>query len=146
MLASVTLTLELSDLRSANEKALAQLASANEERFDSELAEIENFLLSLYRFAVLAVRSKQEIERAAALERSLRSARQDYRQLIRAVRVAVDPAYYRPTEVDLLLGDASKAKRLLGWEAKTQLPDLASMMAKSDLEALQRSPATSRAY
>ena len=69
MLASVTLTLELSALRSDNEKALAQLASANEERFDSELAEIENFLLSLYRFAVLAVRSKQEIERAAEVWR-----------------------------------------------------------------------------
>jgi GDPmannose 4,6-dehydratase len=63
-----------------------------------------------------------------------------------AVRVAVDPDYYRPTEVDLLLGDASKAKRLLGWQAKTELPELASMMAKSDFEALQRSPATSRAY
>ena len=69
MLASVTLTLELSALRSDNEKALAQLAAANEERFDSELAEIENFLLSLYRFAVLAVRSKQEIERAAEVWR-----------------------------------------------------------------------------
>src|SRR5438093_13380736 len=69
MLASVTLTLELSDLRSDNEKALAQLGSANEECFDLELAEIENFLLSLYRFAVLAVRSKQEIERAAEVWR-----------------------------------------------------------------------------
>src|SRR6187431_1870061 len=36
-----------------------------------------------------------------------------------AVLVAVDPSYYRPTEVDLLLGDASKAKKLLGWSPKT---------------------------
>ena len=61
----VTLTLELSDLRSANEKALAQLSRTTEEDFDAELAEIENFLLSIYRFAVLAVRGKQEIEDAA---------------------------------------------------------------------------------
>jgi hypothetical protein len=65
----VTLTLELSDLRSANEKALAQLSRTTEEEFDAELAEIENFLLSLYRFAVLAVRGKQEIEHAAEVWR-----------------------------------------------------------------------------
>ena len=65
MLRDVTLTLELSDLRSANEKALEQLSRTTEEQFDSELAEIESFLLSLYRFAVLAVRSEKDIERAA---------------------------------------------------------------------------------
>jgi len=69
MLESVTLTLELSELRSANEKALAQLSCTAKEQFDRELAEIENFLLSLYRFAVLAVRSEQEIERAAEVWR-----------------------------------------------------------------------------
>ena len=61
----MTLTLELSDLRSANEKALAQLSRTTEEEFDAELGEIENFLLSIYRFAVLAVRGQQEIEHAA---------------------------------------------------------------------------------
>jgi hypothetical protein len=66
---SVTLTLELSDLRSANEKALEQLSRTTEEKFDAELAEIENFLLSIYRFAVLAVRGKQEIEPAAEVWR-----------------------------------------------------------------------------
>jgi hypothetical protein len=65
MLDFVTLTLELSDLRSANEKALAQLSRTTEEAFDAELMEIENFLLSIYRFAVLAVRGKQQIESAA---------------------------------------------------------------------------------
>src|SRR5882724_1207597 len=63
-----------------------------------------------------------------------------------AVRVAVDPAYYRPTEVDLLLGDATKAKTKLGWVPKTTFKELVNMMAKSDFEALQRSPAASRAY
>jgi len=61
----VTLTLELADLRENNEQALAHLSQASEDRFGAELAEIENFLLSLYRFAVLAVRNVQEIDQAA---------------------------------------------------------------------------------
>ena len=69
MLRPLTLTLEVSELRSANEKALAQLGRTTEGEFDQELAEIENFLLSRYRFAVLAVRSKQEMERAAEVWR-----------------------------------------------------------------------------
>ena len=48
--------------------------------------------------------------------------------------VAVDPNYYRPTEVDLLIGDASKAKKLLGWKAKTKFSELIRLMVKSDLE------------
>jgi GDPmannose 4,6-dehydratase len=45
----------------------------------------------------------------------------------------IDPAYFRPTEVDLLLGDASKAKRLLGWEAKMPVEELCKEMALADL-------------
>src|SRR5438477_11784563 len=65
----MTLTVDLAELRTANEKALAALSRTSKERFDTELAEIENFLLSLYRFAVLAVRNEQEIERAAEVWR-----------------------------------------------------------------------------
>lgn len=65
----MTLTLELSELRSANEEALEQLSRTTEDQFDAQLAEIENFLLSLYRFAVLAVRREQEMARAAAVWR-----------------------------------------------------------------------------
>ncbi len=50
------------------------------------------------------------------------------------VVVAVDPNYYRPTEVDLLIGDHSKAKKLLGWKAKTKFEDLIKLMIKSDFE------------
>ncbi|HAI98144.1 TPA: GDP-mannose 4,6-dehydratase [Candidatus Peribacteria bacterium] len=49
--------------------------------------------------------------------------------------VAIDPEYYRPTEVDYLLGDPSKAKRELPWEAKTQLPELAQLMLEADFKA-----------
>lgn len=46
--------------------------------------------------------------------------------------VAIDPDYYRPTEVDCLIGDPSKAKRELGWEAKTSLRQLAEIMLAAD--------------
>ena len=65
----MTLTLELSELRNANEEALEQLSRSTEDQFDAQLAEIENFLLSIYRFAVLAVRREQEMARAAAVWR-----------------------------------------------------------------------------
>jgi len=54
------------------------------------------------------------------------------------VRVAVDPNYFRPTEVDLLVGDAGKARRMLGWEAKTTLPELVHLMVQADLEKVKR--------
>jgi GDPmannose 4,6-dehydratase len=49
------------------------------------------------------------------------------------VLVRIDPRYRRPTEVDLLLGNAAKAKRLLGWEPKTRFADLVRLMVESDL-------------
>ncbi|MFA5625306.1 MAG: GDP-mannose 4,6-dehydratase [Bradymonadales bacterium] len=54
------------------------------------------------------------------------------------ILVQVDPRYFRPTEVDLLLGDPSKAKRLLGWQPRVQLPELVAMMVKSDYELAKR--------
>ena len=49
--------------------------------------------------------------------------------------VKIDPQYYRPTEVDLLIGDASKAKKQLQWEPRVRFKELATMMVDSDLEA-----------
>jgi len=54
------------------------------------------------------------------------------------VLVEVDPRYFRPTEVDLLLGDASKARRVLGWEATTSFEAMVAEMVRSDLELLKR--------
>ena len=48
--------------------------------------------------------------------------------------VKVNPKFYRPTEVDLLIGDPQKAKDELGWEAKTSLEELCSMMVDADLK------------
>ena len=55
--------------------------------------------------------------------------------------VEIDPRYFRPTEVNVLLGDCSKAKKLLGWEAKTSCKELAELMVDHDLE-LARAEAT----
>jgi GDPmannose 4,6-dehydratase len=60
--------------------------------------------------------------------------------------VAVDPGYYRPTEVDLLLGDASKAKRKLGWAPKTTFQELVTMMAKADFESLRNDAKTPKMF
>lgn len=54
------------------------------------------------------------------------------------VIIEIDPKYYRPTEVELLIGDASKAKELLNWEAKTKFEDLVSMMVKADYDKLKK--------
>jgi GDPmannose 4,6-dehydratase len=54
------------------------------------------------------------------------------------VLVAIDPRYFRPTEVDMLLGDSSKARKLLGWEPKTTFLELVKMMVASDMEATRR--------
>jgi len=52
--------------------------------------------------------------------------------------VRVDPAYFRPTEVDLLLGDPTKSKTQLGWEPKYDLPLLVKDMIQSDLNLMKK--------
>jgi GDPmannose 4,6-dehydratase len=55
-----------------------------------------------------------------------------------AVRVAVDPRYFRPTEVDLLIGDASKAHNRLGWKHETGFKTLVAEMVAADLVTVSR--------
>ena len=52
--------------------------------------------------------------------------------------VEVDPRYFRPTEVDLLIGDPSKAKQRLGWEATSKFEDMVTEMVKADLKVIER--------
>ncbi|RQO36084.1 GDP-mannose 4,6-dehydratase [Herminiimonas sp. KBW02] len=52
--------------------------------------------------------------------------------------VSVDPRYFRPTEVESLLGDASKAKALLGWTPKTTFDELVAEMVREDLKSAER--------
>lgn len=51
--------------------------------------------------------------------------------------VEVDPRYFRPAEVDVLLGDATKAKQELGWEARTRFEDLVRLMVDADVQLLE---------
>ena len=52
--------------------------------------------------------------------------------------LAIDPKYFRPTEVDLLIGDPTKAKEKLGWEPHIQLAELVEDMMSSDLKLMQK--------
>ena len=52
--------------------------------------------------------------------------------------VEVDPKYFRPAEVDLLVGDASKAEQKLGWRAKTKFKDLVRLMVDADIAELKQ--------
>src|SRR6056297_1678406 len=54
------------------------------------------------------------------------------------VLVEVDPEYFRPTEVDVLIGDASKAKEELGWEPEVTFNELVNIMVDSDLKAIEK--------
>ncbi len=57
--------------------------------------------------------------------------------------VRIDPAFVRPAEVDLLIGDPAKAKKQLGWEPKTSFEDLIRLMVRADLALLKGEPAIS---
>ena len=52
--------------------------------------------------------------------------------------IKIDPRYFRPTEVDMLIGDASKAKKKLGWQATTSLEELVNDMMESDLKLMKK--------
>jgi GDPmannose 4,6-dehydratase len=52
--------------------------------------------------------------------------------------VAVDPRYYRPTEVDLLIGDPTKAQQKLGWQPTYDLPALVKEMVAADKQLFER--------
>jgi GDPmannose 4,6-dehydratase len=62
----------------------------------------------------------------------------DYQLPVGSEIVAVDPNYYRPTEVELLIGNPTKAKEKLGWEPGYTLPMLVKEMVASDLEIFKK--------
>ncbi len=54
-----------------------------------------------------------------------------------ATAITIDPTYYRPTEVDYLVGNAAKARKELGWKPKTSFKELVRLMVKADLEKVE---------
>ncbi|MGY8909873.1 MAG: GDP-mannose 4,6-dehydratase [Flavobacteriales bacterium] len=80
----------------------------------------------------------EEKYQAALSENGQRKTSNEERPEIGQEVLAVDPKYFRPTEVDLLIGDPSKAKQKLGWECKYDLQDLVKDMMKSDLKLMKK--------
>ena len=62
----------------------------------------------------------------------------DYAKLDWKKYVAIDKSYLRPTEVDLLLGDSSKARRVLKWKPKVNFKQLVRMMVDSDMQVVRQ--------
>jgi len=58
--------------------------------------------------------------------------------------VRIDPVYFRPTEVDLLVGDASKAREKLGWKPRTTFAQMVKEMVASDLDDARREVANGK--
>ncbi len=82
----------------------------------------------------LAFKGEHEKEHAEVVSCS----NPDFQVRIGKIVVAVDPKYYRPTEVDLLIGDASKARKKLGWEPKYDLAALVKEMVHADVQLFRR--------
>jgi GDPmannose 4,6-dehydratase len=82
----------------------------------------------------LAFKGNDEKEHAVVVSCS----NPEYQVNIGKVVVAVDPKYYRPTEVDLLIGDATKANKKLGWKPKYDLATLVKEMVQADIQVFRR--------
>ncbi|RJP70819.1 MAG: GDP-mannose 4,6-dehydratase [Ignavibacteriales bacterium] len=79
-----------------------------------------------------------ENETEKGIVKSLDSQKSEIKIKSGDVVVEVSPGYYRPTEVELLIGDSSKAEKLLGWKAKTKFDELVKIMANADFEKVLR--------
>ena len=69
----------------------------------------------------------------------VKSSNKEYKLKVGQEVLSVDPTYFRPTEVDLLVGDPSKAKKKLGWEIKISLQELVDEMMEADLKLFKNS-------
>ena len=91
-----------------------------------------------YSFAEAGIELTFEGENENEVAKVVACHNSDYQLETGTVVVRVDPQYYRPTEVDLLLGDPTKSKTQLGWEPQYDLAGLVKEMVASDLEILKR--------
>jgi len=90
-------------------------------------------------FAEIGVELAFEGEQENEIARVKSCSNPDYQLTIGKTVVKVDPTYYRPTEVDLLIGDPTKSKTKLGWEPKYNLQSLVREMVESDIKKLLKS-------
>jgi GDPmannose 4,6-dehydratase len=89
-------------------------------------------------FAELGIELAFEGEGVEEVAKVVSCANSSYQLPAGTVVIKVDPAYYRPTEVELLIGDPTKAMKKLGWELEYDLDALVKDMVKADLELFQR--------
>lgn len=80
----------------------------------------------------------KEVDEALFVERVGSEYLEAVKQRIGQEVVAVDPAYFRPTEVDLLIGDPSKAMQTLGWKPEYKLKDIVADMMQSDIRLMKK--------
>ncbi|MEM8906703.1 MAG: GDP-mannose 4,6-dehydratase, partial [Bacteroidota bacterium] len=97
-------------------------------KFEGEKEE-EVGIIDSIDYSLLLSNLKQEEEQLVAVQEYLK---------VGAVLVRVDPRYYRPTEVELLIGDPSKARELLKWEPTYTVDTLCKEMVQSDLELFRK--------
>ncbi len=109
-----------------------------------EMHEVREFARLAFQYLGIEIEFEGEDSAEIGRVKKIEKARQqeldiDYSGLqIGQEIIAVDERYYRPTEVDLLIGDPSKAKEILGWKPKYSFTDLVEEMAQSDLELMQK--------
>ena len=83
---------------------------------------IRDFVIMAFKAIDIALEFKGAVDKEVAIDKATGK-----------TLMKVNPKFYRPAEVELLIGDPSKAKTILGWEPKTQLEELCSMMVKADI-------------
>jgi GDPmannose 4,6-dehydratase len=92
---------------------------------------IRDFVKMAFKYAGIELEFQGKEEKEIAVVSACSG---DYKLPIGSTLVKVDPRYYRPTEVELLIGDASKAREKLGWVPKYNLEQLAEEMVAADIE------------
>ncbi|MBR9921980.1 MAG: GDP-mannose 4,6-dehydratase [Bacteroidetes bacterium] len=97
---------------------------------------VRDFLIASFKQIGVEIEFRGSGEEEVGLVKSCNNA--EYQLEVGQEIVAVDPRYYRPTEVEMLIGDASKAKEHLNWEPSLSLDDLVNEMVTSDLELFRK--------
>lgn len=97
---------------------------------------VREFLMLAFREAGVEIAFRGKEEKETAIVTSIAGDHIDLKPGTEVV--AVDPKYYRPTEVDILIGDASKAREQLGWSPSYDLEALVKEMVQSDIELFKR--------
>ena len=89
-------------------------------------------------FGQLGIEVEFEGEGVNEIAKIVKCNSKDYKLVKGQVVLKIDPRYYRPTEVDLLIGDPEKAKQKLGWELEYDLKGLVQDMVSADIELFKR--------